>query len=128
VTLPEPSQGLGELCVRAFVCLRTVPACSFYSLKEVQGYKMLVHVVILVGERAPRPQEGLIWWGRDSHCIGMVLVLLAPWLHGQACTPLLEEWSLSLGTVATCFDGRGFVAMKCRIMFITIATCLSLRL
>jgi hypothetical protein len=70
---------------------RTVPACSFYSLKEVQNYKVLVRGAILVGERAPRPQEGLIWWGRDSHCRSMTVVLLAPWLHGQACAPLLEE-------------------------------------
>jgi hypothetical protein len=65
---------------RRVVCLcvfRTVPACSFYSLKEVQGYKMLVRGVILVGEIAPGPQEGLIWWGRDLHCRGMALVLLA---------------------------------------------------
>jgi hypothetical protein len=58
VTLPEPSQGPGELCVCVF--FRTVPACSFYSLKEVQGYKMLVRGVILVGEIAPGPWEGLI--------------------------------------------------------------------
>jgi hypothetical protein len=45
-------------CVAFF--FRTVPACSFYSLKEVQGYKVLVRGTILVGERAPRPQEGLI--------------------------------------------------------------------
>jgi hypothetical protein len=62
--------------------LGTVPACSFYSLKEVQGYKMLVRGVILVGERAPGPQEGLIWWGHDLHYRVMALVLLAPWLHG----------------------------------------------
>jgi hypothetical protein len=106
---------------RRVVCSR---ACSFYSLKEVHGYEMLVRGVILVGEIAPGPREGLIWWGRDLHCRGMALVLLASWLHGQAC----EEWSLSLGTVATCFDGRSFVAMKRRIMFITMATCLSLQL
>jgi hypothetical protein len=125
VTLPEPSQGPGVLCVCAFVAVST---CSFYSLKEVQGYKMLVHGVILVGERAPRPREGLIWWERDSHYRGMALVLLSPWLHGQTCALLLEEWSLSLGAVVTCFDGRGFVSMKRRIMFITVATCLSLLL
>jgi hypothetical protein len=113
-------------CVSSF--LRAVPACSFYSLKEVQGYKMLVHGAILVGERAPRPREGLIWWGCGLHCRGMAVVLLALWLHGQACAPLLEEWSLSLGAVATCLDGRIFIAMKRRIMFITVATCLPLRL
>jgi hypothetical protein len=65
-------------CVHVFLPSRTVPACSFYSLKEVQGYEMLVRGVIL----APGPQEGLIWWGRDLHCRGMALVLLASWLHG----------------------------------------------
>jgi hypothetical protein len=60
VTLLVPSQGSGELFVRVFP-FETVPTCSFYSLKEVQGYKMLVHGVILVGEGAPRPREGLIW-------------------------------------------------------------------
>jgi hypothetical protein len=60
VTLPEPSQGPGELCVRVSLP-GMVPACSFYSLKEVQGYKILVCGMILVGERAPRPREGLIW-------------------------------------------------------------------
>jgi hypothetical protein len=78
VTLPEPSQGPGELCVRVSFFSRAVPTCSFYSLKEVQGYKMLVRGAILIGELAPGPQEGLIWWGRDLHCRGMVLVLLAP--------------------------------------------------
>jgi hypothetical protein len=39
----------------------TVPACSFYSLKEMQGYKILVCGVILVGG-SQRPQEGLIRW------------------------------------------------------------------
>jgi hypothetical protein len=112
------------LCVAFF--FRTVPTCSFYSLKEVHGYMVLVRGVILVGERALRPREGLIWWGRDLHCRGMALVLLEPWLHGQACAPLLEEWSPSLGAIGTCFDGRSFIAMKRRIMFITMATCLSL--
>jgi hypothetical protein len=110
-----------------FVCFfRTVPACSFYSLKEVQGYKMLVRGVILVGEIALGPREGLIWWGRDLYCRGMALVLLPSWLHGQACVPLLEEWSLSLGAVATCLDGCSLAAMKRRIIIITEATCLSL--
>jgi hypothetical protein len=49
--LLEPSQGPGELCDRVIVScflpnracpLGTVPACSFYSLKEIQGYKMSV--------------------------------------------------------------------------------------
>jgi hypothetical protein len=39
-----------------------VHACFFYSLKEVQGYKMLVRGVTLAGEGAQRPQEGLIRW------------------------------------------------------------------
>jgi hypothetical protein len=55
VTLPEPSQGLEESFARVLSCAymrvsllvfsvssRMVPVCSFYSLKEVQGYKMLV--------------------------------------------------------------------------------------
>jgi hypothetical protein len=108
------------------VAPKTVPACSFYSLKKVQGYKMLVHGMILVGERAPRPREGLIWWRCGLHCRGMASVLLAPWLHGQAYVPLLKEWSLSLDAVATCPDRRSLAAMKCRIMIITVATCLSL--
>jgi hypothetical protein len=44
-------------CVASF---QNSPACFFYSLKEVQGYKMLVRGVILVGERALGPREGLI--------------------------------------------------------------------
>jgi hypothetical protein len=78
----------------------TIPACSFYSPKEVQGYKMLVRGAILVGEGAPRPQEGLIWWRRGLYYRGMVLILLALLLHVQACAPLLREWSLSFGVVA----------------------------
>jgi hypothetical protein len=69
VTLLVPSQGPGELSVHVFVSCRlfclslgTVLACSFYSLKEVQGYKMLVRGVTLVREGAQRPREGLIWW------------------------------------------------------------------
>jgi hypothetical protein len=120
------SRRVACLCVAFF--FRTVPTCSFYSLNEVHGYMVLVRGVILVGERALRPREGLIWWGHDLHCRGMALVLLEPWLHGQACAPLLEEWSSSLGTIGTCFDGRSFIAMKRRIMFITMATCLSLQL
>jgi hypothetical protein len=41
---------------------RTVPPCSFYSLKEVQGYEILVRGVNLVGKGAQRPKEGLIRW------------------------------------------------------------------
>jgi hypothetical protein len=69
VTLLVPSQGLGELSIRLSVLflllflslsLGTIPACSFYSLKEVQGYKILIRGVTLVGEGAQRPREGLI--------------------------------------------------------------------
>jgi hypothetical protein len=66
------------LCVVVF---GTVPACSFYSLKEVQGYNMLACGVILVGEGAQRPREGLIRWRCGPHCGGMVVVLLALLLH-----------------------------------------------
>jgi hypothetical protein len=54
-TLLEASQGPGELSI--YVCVlvllwwfypsRTAPACPFYSLKEVQGYKMLTCGVTL---------------------------------------------------------------------------------
>jgi hypothetical protein len=91
--------------VICFMCLcpvsiGTVPACSFYSLKEVQGYKMLVCGVILVGEGAQRHRKGLIRWRRGPHCGGMALVLLTLLLHVQACAPLLREWFLSFGVVA----------------------------
>jgi hypothetical protein len=105
VTLLVPSQGLGELSVRVSVScslsLGTVPACSFYSLKEVQGYKILVRGVTLVGEGAQRPREGLIRLRHGLHCRGMALVLLALLLHVQACASLLREWFLSFGVVAT---------------------------
>jgi hypothetical protein len=78
----------------------TVSACSFYILKEVQGYKMSVRVAIFVGEGAHRPHGGLIWWRRGLSCRGMALVLLALLLHVQACTSLLREWFLSFGVVA----------------------------
>jgi hypothetical protein len=61
---------------------------------------MLVRGVILVGEGAPRPWEGLIRWRRGLYCRGMALVLLALLLHVQTCAPLLREWSLSFGGVA----------------------------
>jgi hypothetical protein len=76
VTPLEASQGLEELSVR--VCLvfhlslfsspGTVSACSFYSLKEVQSYKILVRGVILVGVEARRPWEGLIRWRHGLYC------------------------------------------------------------
>jgi hypothetical protein len=101
------------LCAAPF---GTVPACSFYSLKEVQGYKMLAHGVILVGEGALRPREGLIRWRRGLHCGGVALVLLALLLHARACAPLLREWYLSFGVVATrpvIPDPMAGVAMAC---------------
>jgi hypothetical protein len=78
----------------------TVPACSFYSLKEVQGHKMSVRGAIFVGEGVQRPREGLIRWRRGLHCRGMALVLLALLLHVQVCAPLSREWFLSFGVVA----------------------------
>jgi hypothetical protein len=54
VTLLVSSQGRGELFVRVSVSWND-PTRSFCSLKEVQGYKMLVRGVILVGEGAQRP-------------------------------------------------------------------------
>jgi hypothetical protein len=107
VTLLVPSQGPGELSVRVCMFLSlfsppgTVPACSFYSLKEVQSYRMLVCGVTLVGEGAPRPREDLIQWRRGLHCGGMALVLLVLLLPVQARAPLLREWSLSFGVVVT---------------------------
>jgi hypothetical protein len=66
-TLLVRSLGLGELSARVLLCVDMVvvlfsgscspgliPACSFYSLKEVQGYKILVCGVILAG--------GGAWW------------------------------------------------------------------
>jgi hypothetical protein len=61
---------------------------------------MLARGVILVGEGAWRPREGLIRWRRGPHCGGMASVLLALLLHVQACAPLLREWFLSFGVVA----------------------------
>jgi hypothetical protein len=52
---------------------------------------MLVRGVILVGEGAPRPREGLIRWQRGLHYGDMALVLLALLLHAQACMPLLKS-------------------------------------
>jgi hypothetical protein len=73
-----------------------VPACSFYSLKEVQDYKTLV-----CGRSLPRKQPGgLIQWRRGLHCRGMASVLLVLLLHGEADVPLLREWFLSFGIVA----------------------------
>jgi hypothetical protein len=91
-----------SLCVVVLVLFsRTVPACFLYSLKEVQSYKILVRGVTLAGEGAQRPREGLIWWRRGLHCEDMALVLMALLLHVQACAPLLKEWFMSFGVVAT---------------------------
>jgi hypothetical protein len=100
VALLESSQGSGESCGRVMPSshrlLRTVPACSFYSLKEVQGYKMLV-----CGRSLPRKQPwGLIWWRHGLYCRGMASVLRALRLHGEAGVPLRREWFLSFGIVA----------------------------
>jgi hypothetical protein len=46
------SQDVSGVCVFASFSLGTVPARSFYSFKEVYGYKMFVDGVILVGEGA----------------------------------------------------------------------------
>jgi hypothetical protein len=67
----------------------------------VQGYKILVHGVTLAGEGAQRPRVGLIRWRHGLHYGGMASVLLALLLHVQACAPLLREWFLSFGVVAT---------------------------
>jgi hypothetical protein len=40
---------------------------------------------------------------------------------------LLEEWPPSLDTAMTCPNECNPTATKCRIMIITVATCLSLR-
>jgi hypothetical protein len=109
VTLLVPSQGPRELSVRVLSCFvlllwlssGTVPACSFYSLKEVQGYKILVRGVTLAGEGAQKPREGLIRWRHGLHCGGIALVLLAFLLHVQACAPLLRKWFMSFSVVAT---------------------------
>jgi hypothetical protein len=77
-----------------------VPTCSFYSLKEVQGYKMLVCGRSLLGKQ-PWGLEGLIRWRRGLYYRGMASVLLALLLHCEACVPLLREWFLSFGIVAT---------------------------
>jgi hypothetical protein len=53
-----------------------ISACSFYSLKEVQGYMML------------------------AYGGGMASVLWVLLLHVQAWAPLSGEWFLSFGVVA----------------------------
>jgi hypothetical protein len=75
-----------------FLSPRIIPACSFYSFKYVQGYKMLARGVTLAGEGAQRPREGLIRWRRGLHCGGMASVLLAMLLRVQAYASLLREW------------------------------------
>jgi hypothetical protein len=93
VTLLVPSQGPGELSVHVLSCfvllwwlflfrpLGMISVCSFYSLKEVQGYKILARGVTFAGEGAQRPRESLIRWRRGLHCGGMALVLLTVLLH-----------------------------------------------
>jgi hypothetical protein len=82
VTLLVPLQGPRELFVHVcvlvslFSSLVMVTACSFYSLKEVQGYRILVRGVTLVREGAPRPREGLIRWRHGLHYGGMALIVL----------------------------------------------------
>jgi hypothetical protein len=85
-----------------------IPACSFYSLKEVQGYMMLAYGVTL-------PVEGPGGLGRalsggafhlarsGLYCGGMASVLLVLLLCVLVRVLLLMEWSLSFGIVATCF-------------------------
>jgi hypothetical protein len=103
-TLLVPSPGPRELSARVLLCVamvvvlffgsrppRLIPACFFYSLKEVQGYKMLVCGVTLAGGGAWRPRKGLIRWQCGPHCGGMASVLLALLLCVQACAPLLKE-------------------------------------
>jgi hypothetical protein len=59
-------------------CPGMIPACSFYSLKEVTG---LQNVGMWYNpnerEREPRPRKGLIRWHRGLHYGGMASVLLA---------------------------------------------------
>jgi hypothetical protein len=78
-TLLVPTQGLGELsahvslCVAVvvvlFSCLRMIPACFFYSLKEVQGYKMLACGVTLAGGDVVCTMEAWRWY--SWHCCYM---------------------------------------------------------
>jgi hypothetical protein len=94
------SRRVACLCVVSCLCegfttslfrvSRMVPACSFYSLKEVQGYKILCVREIIVGEAASGPRGGLIRQRRGWYCRGMASVLMVLLLHGEACIPLLE--------------------------------------
>jgi hypothetical protein len=94
------SRRIACLCVVSCLCegfttslfrvSRMVLACSFYSLKEVQGYKMLCVRESLVGEAASGPRGGLIWRRCGRYCRGMASVLLVLLLHGEAYVPLLE--------------------------------------
>jgi hypothetical protein len=93
VTLLEPSQGSGESCAHVLFCAcvrvplffrpcpRTVPACSFYSLKEVQGYKMLVHGRSLL-EKQPQGLGGPY----------PVATLYALWRHGVGTSGTPATW------------------------------------
>jgi hypothetical protein len=50
-----------------------------------------------------------MWWRRGLYFRAMALVLLVLLLRDLVCVPLLKEWSLSFGTVATCFVIPGHV-------------------
>jgi hypothetical protein len=98
-TLLESSQGLGELSalVLVFVLLRgfvfsspfgMIPACSFYSLKKVQGYNNVGTRCDLAGWGARKPLKDLIWWRHDRYGGGMASVVLALLLrvrYGHHC-------------------------------------------
>jgi hypothetical protein len=95
--------GSVELCSTEFSSLEMIHACSFYSLKEVQGYMMLAYGVTLPVEEPGGLRKGLIWWQRGLYCGGMASVLLVLLLRVLVRVPLLKVWSLSFGIVATCF-------------------------
>jgi hypothetical protein len=71
---------------------------------------MLAYGVTLPVEGAWRPRMVLIWWRRGLHCGGMASVLLVLLLRVLVRVPLLKEWSLSFGIVATCLVIHGPVA------------------
>jgi hypothetical protein len=85
-------------------------ACSFYSLKEVQGYKMLAHGVTLTGEE-PRGLERALsggdvvctveaWRRYFWHCCYMSRHVRHCWGSGF----------MSFGVVATCLVIPGPIA------------------
>jgi hypothetical protein len=87
-----------------------VPACFFYSLKEVLGYKMLCVREILVGEAVSGPRGALSG--------GVVVGTVEAWRrYSWYCCYMLRhvchywrEWFLSFGIVATCLVIPGPVA------------------